>query len=212
MINRKPKDVIVLHVAWIYHWYYKPNFMRMGKHLAKVGTSFCLSCAIGPEEVKVWHMITIIWFSPLSVRLYTTTSLMGSLLLRKIDVSFLMHRSVTEWFLGEDRWAVFPSIDNKKYFHWMSILVHLKSFENTNSVLSVPNQPYWSLVRFGKVEVILSSDHIVTFFATISITRNNDIDTLLWRLARKYLMLSANVNESAPLFIVTFIIQVNCSA
>ena len=59
----------------------------------------------------------------------------------------------------------------------MRLLIHLKSFRKINSVLSVPNQPYLSLAGFGKVEIILSSG-LKTFFATISITRNNDISQL----------------------------------
>ena len=101
MINRKPKDVIVLsQILWEWQnmWY-------------KAGHLFACHRLLDCKK-KVCHLITIISISHSSISVHIPTNLMGSILVRKIDVPFLMHRSMAEWFLGADRWAVFSSINN----------------------------------------------------------------------------------------------------
>lgn len=84
----------------------------------------------------------------LSFKLYPSTNLMGSLLETKIIISLPTHTSLVKWFLGAERWTLFPSNNKKKLLHRISSLVHPNSYRKMTSALFAATQPYASLAGF----------------------------------------------------------------
>lgn len=150
IINRKP--------VRCYGFSYTQVFFK-GKHLLQDAASFFLSQAVWLWKVKVCHLVTIISLSHLSVKLYQSTDLMSSSLLAKIGVSSSIHTSTANWFMGANRWTVFPSSNITNMPHRISSLVHLEPFRKMFSALSAATQPYVSLAEFENVWNIFSSSY-----------------------------------------------------
>lgn len=81
----------------------------------------------------------------------------------KIGVSLSIHTSAANWFMGANRWTVFPSSNITNLPHGISSLVHLKPFRNMFSALSAATQPFVSLADFENVWNIFLVVAVETF-------------------------------------------------